>query len=76
MLIRVKVFPKAKKREVIPKTEDRFEVLVKAKPQKGEANREVTQLLVDYFQVPEKSIKLVRGSKRRNKLFEIQDLLQ
>lgn len=72
MLIKVKVFPRAKKQEVVPKSEDRFEILVKAKPQKGEANREVAQLLADYFQVPEKSIKLVRGFKRRNKLFEIQ----
>ena len=72
MFIKVKVFPGAKKRDVTKTAEDRFEVRVKAKPQEGEANREAVQLLAAYFQAPEKSVKLVRGFKRRNKLFEVQ----
>jgi len=71
MLIKVKVFPKAKRQEIVKKDEDRFEIRVKAKPQKGQANREVAQTLAEYFQVPEKSVKLIRGGKRKNKLFEI-----
>jgi len=83
MLIKIKVFPGEKKREVTKKAEDRFEARkkaedrfearVKAKPQEGQANREVVQLLADYFQVSEERVKLLRGTKRRNKTFEISN---
>ncbi len=73
MLIKVKVFPNSKKEEVIKKSEDSFEVKVKAKPEKGRANREVVKLLSVYFKIPESKIKLIKGFKERNKIFEIRD---
>jgi len=73
MLIKIKVFPGEKKRKVIKKAENRFEIRVKAKPQEGQANREVVQLLADYFQVSGERVKLLRGTKRRNKTFEISN---
>ena len=74
MLIKVKVFPNSKKEEVIKKSEDSFEVKVKAKPEKGMANKEVVKLLSVYFKIPESKIKLIKGFKERNKIFEIKDL--
>lgn len=71
MLIKVKVFPASKKEEIIRKSEDSFEVKVKAKPVRGTANREVVRLLSLYFKVSEQDIKLVKGFKQRNKIFEI-----
>ena len=72
MLIKVKVFPNSKKEEIIKKSEDSFEVKVKAKPEKGMANKEVVKILSAYFKVPESKIRLVKGFKKRNKIFEIK----
>ena len=72
MLIKVKVFPNSKKEEVIKKSEDSFEVKVKAKPEKGMANKEVVKLLSVYFKIPESKIRLIKGFKERNKIFEIK----
>jgi len=74
MLIKVKVFPNSKKEEVIKRSEDSFEVKVKAKPEKGMANKEVVKLLSVYFKIPESKIRLIKGFKERNKIFEIKDL--
>jgi len=71
MLIKVKVYPKAKKDEVIEKSKDSFEVKVKEKPKQGLANKKAIELLALYFGIPEKSIRLKKGSKQRNKIFEI-----
>jgi len=72
MLIKVKVFPNSKKEEIIKKSEDSFEVRVKEKPEKGKANREVVRILSCYFKIPESKIRLIRGFKKRNKIFEIK----
>jgi len=71
MLIKVKVFPQANKSEIIKVGDDRFEVYVKAKPIKGLANREVVEVLAGYFKVPLEKVRLLRGFKQRNKIFEI-----
>ena len=71
MLIKVKVFPNSKKQEIIKKVENSFDVKVKAKPIKGQANREVKKVLSLYFKIPESRIRLVKGFKQRNKIFEI-----
>ena len=71
MLIKVKVFPNSKKEEIIKKTEDSFEIKVKAKPIKGQANREVIKVLAYHLKIPESKIKMIKGFKQRNKVFEI-----
>lgn len=75
MLIKVKVFPGAKKSTVFKKTEDSFDVYVKALPKQGEATRETIWNLAVYFNIPATKIFLVKGAKTRNKIFEIKDLL-
>ncbi len=71
MLIKVKVFPNSKKEEIIKKSEDSFEIKVKAKPIKGEANREVVRILSSYFNILESKVRLIKGFKERNKIFKI-----
>jgi len=71
MLIKVKVFPNSKKEEVTKKREDSFEIKVKEKPVMGRANKEAVKILAFYFDIPESRIRLVRGFKQRNKIFEI-----
>jgi len=71
MLIKIKVFPNSKEEEVIRKSEDSFEVKVRAEPIRGLANRAVIDALSLYFKVPVSRIRLVRGFRERNKIFEI-----
>ena len=71
MLIRVKVFPHSKKKIVIKKSINHFEVKVKEEAQNGMANKATIELLADYFKIPSKNIRIVRGFKKRSKTLEL-----
>ncbi|MDO8639606.1 MAG: DUF167 domain-containing protein [bacterium] len=71
MLIKVKVFPDTKEEGVIEKSKDSFEVRVKEKPVMGLANKRTIQLLSYYFEIPESKIRLIKGFRERNKIFEV-----
>jgi uncharacterized protein (TIGR00251 family) len=71
MLIRVKIFVNSNKQEIARKSENAFEIKVKAKPEMGEANREAIEILSKFFKIPETDIKLIKGRKTRNKIFRI-----
>jgi uncharacterized protein YggU (UPF0235/DUF167 family) len=71
MLIKVKVFPNSKKTGIIKKSEDSFEIRVKEKPIMGQANIGTIEALSSYFNIPWSKIRLVRGFKTRNKIFDI-----
>lgn len=73
MFIKVKVFPNSKEEKIVEKENGKFEVKIKAKPVDGLANREVIKLLSSYFKIPESKIKLIKGFKERNKIFEIKN---
>ncbi len=72
-MTKVKVFPEAKEIEIKKKGEDEFLVKVKEKAERGEANRGVIGILADYFNLSENKVKLIKGSKRKNKIFKIYD---
>ena len=74
MLIKVKVFPNSKKEEIIKKSENSFEVRIKEKPERGLANRAVIRTLSLYFNIPESKIRLIKGFKEKNKIFEINKI--
>ena len=71
MLIKVKILPNSKKREIIEKSKDSFEIKIRTKPIKGLANKAVINTLSLYFKIPESRIRLIKGFKQRNKIFEI-----
>jgi uncharacterized protein (TIGR00251 family) len=73
MLIKVKVFPCSSENEIVKKSEDSFEVSVREKPVMGLANRAVINLLSDFFKVSEKDVKLIKGFRERNKIFNINN---
>ena len=73
MIIKVKVVPSAGKREIIKKAEDSFEIWVKEKPVKGQANQAVVGALAEYFNIPRENVKLIRGFQQRNKVFNVKD---
>jgi len=72
MIIKVKVFPSAGKKEIIKKTEDSFEIWVKEKPIKGQANRAVISALAEYLNIPRENVKLIKGFQQRNKVFNVK----
>ncbi|MEO0253793.1 MAG: DUF167 domain-containing protein [candidate division WOR-3 bacterium] len=72
MIIRVKVFTESKRDEIFKISENSFEIKVREKPIKGEANKKVIKILSDYFKVPESKIRIIKGFKERNKIFEIK----
>lgn len=71
MLIKVKVHPESKKNEVVKKSPDSYEVYVRARAELGMANRETILMLSSYFEVPEGKIRLIKGGKKPNKIFDI-----
>ncbi len=71
MIIRVKVKPNAKKDEVKQLESDYFEVRVTAPPEKGKANSRVIELLSKHLKIPKSKIKIKKGEKSREKVFEI-----
>jgi len=71
MFIRIKVFPGSKKEEVIEKSENSFEVKIREKPKRGEANKRLILVLASYFKVPKSKIRLIKGFRQRTKIFEI-----
>ena len=75
MLIRVKVFPKSKKEEIIKRSKDSFLIKIKEKPEKGIATKKVKEILADYYNLPKEKVRLIKGSKDRSKIFEINGLI-
>lgn len=69
--IKVKVFPGSKKEGITEKQNGGFEIKVKEKPVQGLANFAVIKILSSYFKIPKQKIRLIRGFKQRNKIFEI-----
>ena len=48
-----------------------YHFFVKEKPERGEANRAVINILTQYFHVLPNKIRLIKGFKQRNKIFKI-----
>ena len=71
MIIKVKIFPGSKKAHIEKKAENSFVLNIRKKPIEGEANEEAIDMLKEYFNVTKSQIRLIRGFKRRNKIFEI-----
>jgi uncharacterized protein YggU (UPF0235/DUF167 family) len=71
MFIKVKVFPDYREEEVIKKAKDAFEIRVKEKPKMGMANKRVIKILSLIFNVSEGKVRLIKGAREGNKIFEI-----
>lgn len=71
MIIRVKAHPKSKKELIVKKSDDRFEIFVKEKPENGAANSAVLSLISEYFSVSVKKMRIIRGVTTPNKIIEL-----
>jgi len=71
MVIKVRVKPGSRKREVLD-TENGLVVKVCSPPEKGKANEELREILARYFGVSKGKVKIIKGEKSREKLIEIE----
>ncbi len=71
MKIRVRVKP-GSRRVGVENMGDFLLVRVKSPPVEGRANREMIEVLSDYFGVPKSRIRIVAGKSSRDKLVEIE----
>jgi len=59
------------KEQGVRRGEDRLEVKLIAQPVKGEANKELMQVLSQFFGVPPAYIEIVKGARTNNKLISV-----
>lgn len=50
---------------------DKITIGITAKPEKGEANKEIIKKLAKYFDVSKSKVKIIAGEKSRKKLVEV-----
>ena len=50
---------------------DEITIGIKAKPEKGKANKEIIKKLSKYFDVSKSKVKIIAGEKSRKKLVEV-----
>lgn len=67
--VHVKPNSKVLKIEVFPP--DLIEVKLKAAPKKGKANKELIEILADYFDVKKTEVNIIKGLKSRDKIISI-----
>jgi uncharacterized protein (TIGR00251 family) len=70
MKVQVTVKPNSKIEEVSQEG-DSFVVKVKEPPREGKANQAVIKLLAKHFGVPQSQVRILRGSRSRNKVIEV-----
>ncbi len=73
MLISVKVIPNARRVEVKELSEGNYKVYLTAKAQKGSANKQLLEVLAEFFRTPKSRIKIIKGEKDRNKVVQIEE---
>lgn len=72
-LITIFVKPNSKRiyvKQIDPLT---FEVAITSKPEKGKANKEIIEILADYFQIRKNKIQIIKGHKSRKKIVQIEN---
>ena len=61
LILNLKVNPRSSKSEIVKIDEKNYTIKVKNPPIEGRANREVIEVLADYFKVPKSQIEIIKG---------------
>ena len=72
MYIHVKVTTGARRESFNKKSEDHFEISVRAKAQRNLANTRVLELVAEYFKVPVNKVHIVNGHRHPSKLLVVE----
>jgi uncharacterized protein len=73
-MLQVKVHPGAKSNEITGFAGGVLQVKIAAPPEKGKANKELTDFLSQLLDVTKSSISIVKGEKGRSKLISVEGL--
>ncbi len=71
--IKVKVHADEKKNKIVQKSQDAYEIWVKAPAQEGRANEAVRAVLAQQLGVAENKLSLVKGATSPAKIFLLRD---
>lgn len=71
MKVLVKAHPNSKKPRIEKDILENLHVYVTEPPIGGQANKAITEALVNYFQVKKSEVILISGEKSKDKVFEI-----
>ena len=72
--IKVRVEPKASKREISGIIGDSLKVKVHSPPSGGAANEELRELLSERFSIRKTAVKIIKGSTSKDKIVEIEGI--
>lgn len=72
--ISVTVFPASKKNIVTKLSDDSYQVQLKAKSERNQANQLLIFALAEYFNIPTSNIKIISGHHSAHKRIEINRL--
>lgn len=70
-LVRVRVLAGARKEKIVEREDGTYEIAVREKAERGEANERICKLVAVRLAVPRKSIRILTGHHRNNKTLEI-----
>jgi hypothetical protein len=70
--IRLLIQPKASKTELIGPHNGALKIRLRAPPIEGRANEELVEFLADLFDLPKRSVEILRGETGRTKTVEIR----
>lgn len=71
-VISVTVVPRSNKNEVLPQPDGSYKIKITAPPVDGEANKKLTEVISDFFEVTKSCITIVKGERGRKKIIEIE----
>ena len=71
MRVTVRVTPRARQRRLEQAADGTWRALVPEPPEDGRANAAVLALLAEHFDVPKRSLRIVRGHTSRQKTIEL-----
>jgi uncharacterized protein (TIGR00251 family) len=73
MRVQIKVTPRAKRTGIEAATDGTLVVKVREPAEHGRANEAVVAAIASHFNVPRRSVSIVRGHTSRRKLVEIEE---
>jgi uncharacterized protein YggU (UPF0235/DUF167 family) len=71
MYIKVKVTPSSKKEKFLQKNKDTFIISVCEEAQMNLANKRVSQIIADHFNISFKDVKIINGHHSRSKILSV-----
>lgn len=73
MIIKIKVIANSSHNKVVGFENDTLKIKCTASPEKGKANQAIIAILSNHYQVPQNTIKILKGATSSQKIIEIEE---